>query len=155
MKALLVAVLEPQADQLGQPGRNDNQRVHCGAQLKPKARFAAPRFVTDLRPQTLRANRLSSMPSVSFEGLPCNRLFGRSIPRLHRVEVRAMAEQVGISVELLHVPNAHPPIVIIETAQSRGCDLIVMASHRHRGIRMLFLRSQTSGVLVNRSVPVL
>jgi nucleotide-binding universal stress UspA family protein len=45
-------------------------------------------------------------------------------------EARAAAEQNGISAELLHVPNAHPATAIIETAKSRGCDLIVMAS-RH------------------------
>src|SRR5262245_40291915 len=70
-------------------------------------------------------------------------------------EVRAMAEQIRISVELLHVPNAHPATAIIETAKSRGCDLIVMASHGRRGLRKLFLGSQTSEVLVDGSVPVL
>lgn len=70
-------------------------------------------------------------------------------------EVRAMAEQIGISVDLLHVPNAHPATAIIETAKSRGCDLIVMASHGRRGLKKLLLGSQTSEVLVNGSVPVL
>jgi nucleotide-binding universal stress UspA family protein len=70
-------------------------------------------------------------------------------------EARAMAEQMGISAELLHVPNAHPATAIIETAKSRGCDLIVMASHGRRGLRKLFLGSQTSEVLVDGSVPVL
>ena len=70
-------------------------------------------------------------------------------------EARTMAEQIGISVELLHVPNAHPAITIIETAKSRGCDLIVMASHGRRGLRKLLLGSQTSEVLVDGSVPVL
>ena len=70
-------------------------------------------------------------------------------------KARAMAEQSGISVELLHVPNAHPATAIIETAKSRGCDLIVMASHGRRGLRKLFLGSQTSEVLVDGSVPVL
>jgi len=70
-------------------------------------------------------------------------------------EVRTMAEQIGISVELLHVPNAHPATAIIETAKSRGCDLIVMASHGRRGLRKLLLGSQTSEVLVDGSVPVL
>ena len=70
-------------------------------------------------------------------------------------EARAMAEQMGVSVELLHVPNAHPATAIIETAKSRGCDLIVMASHGRRGLRKLFLGSQTSEVLVDGSVPVL
>jgi nucleotide-binding universal stress UspA family protein len=70
-------------------------------------------------------------------------------------EVRAMAEQIGIAAELLHVPNAHPATAIIETAKSRGCDLIVMASHGRRGLRKLLLGSQTSEVLVDGSVPVL
>ncbi|MGV7213244.1 universal stress protein [Bradyrhizobium sp. UFLA05-112] len=70
-------------------------------------------------------------------------------------EARAMAEQVGISAELLHVPNAHPATTIIETAKSGGCDLIVMGSHGRRGLRKLFLGSQTSEVLADGSVPVL
>ena len=70
-------------------------------------------------------------------------------------EARAMAEQIGTSVELLHVSNARPATAIIETAKSRGCDLIVMASHGHRGLKKLFLGSQTSEVLAEGSVPVL
>ena len=47
------------------------------------------------------------------------------------------------------------PPAIIETAKSRGCDLIVMGSHGRRGLRKLFLGSQTSEVLADGSVPVL
>jgi nucleotide-binding universal stress UspA family protein len=70
-------------------------------------------------------------------------------------EARAKAELIGISADLLHVPNAHPATAIIETAKSRGCDLIVMASHGRRGLRKFFLGSQTSEVLGDGSVPVL
>ena len=70
-------------------------------------------------------------------------------------EARAMAEQIWVSAELLHVPNAHPATAIIKTAKSRGCDLIVMASHGRRGLRKLLLGSQTSEVLADGSVPVL
>ena len=70
-------------------------------------------------------------------------------------EAQAMAEQIGISAELVHVPNAFPAIAIIDTAKSRGCDLIVMGSHGRRGFRKLFLGSQTSEVLVDGRVPVL
>jgi nucleotide-binding universal stress UspA family protein len=70
-------------------------------------------------------------------------------------QARSIAEQIGISAEFLHVPNAHPATAIVETAKSRGCDLIVMASHGRRGLRKLLLGSQTSEVLVNGSVPVL
>ena len=70
-------------------------------------------------------------------------------------EARAMAEHIGISAELLHIPNAHPASAMIETAKSRGCDLIVMGSHGRRGLRKFFLGSQTSEVLANGNVPVL
>ena len=70
-------------------------------------------------------------------------------------EARVMAEQIGIFVELLHVPNAHPATAIIETAKSNGCDLIVMGSHGRRGLSKLFLGSQTSEVLADGSLPVL
>jgi nucleotide-binding universal stress UspA family protein len=70
-------------------------------------------------------------------------------------EARAMAGQSGVSAEFLHVPNAYPASAIIETAKSRGCDLIVMASHGRRGFRKLLLGSQTAEVLADGSVPVL
>lgn len=70
-------------------------------------------------------------------------------------QARSMAERSGLTAELLHIPNAHPATAIVETAKSRGCDLIVMASHGRRGLRKLLLGSQTSEVLVNGSVPVL
>ena len=70
-------------------------------------------------------------------------------------EARLMAQQIGISAEFLHVPNAHPATAIIETAKSRGCDLIVMGSHGRRGLGQLFLGSQTSEVLADGSLPVL
>ena len=70
-------------------------------------------------------------------------------------EARAMAEQTGIAAELLHIPNAHPATTIIETAKSKGCDLIVMGSHGRRGLKKLFLGSQTSEVLADGNLPVL
>src|SRR3974377_1819136 len=70
-------------------------------------------------------------------------------------EARAMAEQIGISAELLHVPNTYPAIAIIETAKSRGCDLIVMGSHGRRGLRKLLLGGKTSEVLADGRAPML
>jgi len=70
-------------------------------------------------------------------------------------EARGIAQRIGMSVDLLHIPNAQPATAIIETAKSRGCDLIVMASHGRRGLRKLVLGSQTSEVLADGRVPVL
>jgi nucleotide-binding universal stress UspA family protein len=70
-------------------------------------------------------------------------------------EVRVMADQIGIFAELLHVPNAHAATAIIETAKSRGCDLIVMGSHGRRGFQRLVVGSETWEVLAGGGVPVL
>lgn len=70
-------------------------------------------------------------------------------------EARSMAEQLGISAEFLHLKDVHPATAIVETAKSRGCDLIVMSTHGRRRLRKLFLGSQTSEVLVNGSTSVL
>jgi nucleotide-binding universal stress UspA family protein len=70
-------------------------------------------------------------------------------------EARALAKQSGVSAELLHVPNANPATAIINTAKSRGCDLIVMGSHGRRGLGKLVLGSETWEVLAGGSVPVL
>jgi nucleotide-binding universal stress UspA family protein len=70
-------------------------------------------------------------------------------------EAHSIAKQAGISVELLHLSSAHPASAIIETAKAKGCDLIVMASHGRRGLKKLWLGSQTSEVLADGSVPVL
>lgn len=44
---------------------------------------------------------------------------------------------------------------VIETAQTEGCDLIVMASHGRQGVKALILGSVAQKVLTHASVPVL
>lgn len=91
-----------------------------------------------------------SQQEVDSFDASCKELAGKVLD-----DARAMAEQIGISAELIHVPNAHPATAIIETATSRGCDLIVMSSHGRRGLKKLLLGSQTSEVLLDGRVPVL
>lgn len=66
-----------------------------------------------------------------------------------------VARAAGVSCEQIHVEDAHPYRAIIRTAQSRGCDLIVMASHGRRGISALVLGSETLKVLTHSTIPVL
>lgn len=68
---------------------------------------------------------------------------------------KAAADRIGVDADTVHIQEAHPAEAIVETANTRHCDLIVMASHGRRGIRRLLLGSQTSEVLTNSSVPVL
>jgi len=67
----------------------------------------------------------------------------------------AAAGKIGVEIDALHVPDAHPAEAIVATANERGCSLIVMSSHGRRGIGRLFLGSQTSEVLAHSRVPVL
>lgn len=69
--------------------------------------------------------------------------------------VKAKADAAGSMVEVLHVPERQPAQAIIETAEARGADLIIMGSHGRRGLQRLLLGSQASEVLARATVPVL
>jgi nucleotide-binding universal stress UspA family protein len=61
----------------------------------------------------------------------------------------------GIVCELVHVEHEHPYQAIIDTADAKGCDLIVMASHGRRGVSAILLGSETVKVLTHCKLPVL
>lgn len=65
------------------------------------------------------------------------------------------AKLAGVACELVHVPDQHPAEGIIEIAEKKGCDLIVMASHGRRGVERLLLGSHVSEVLAHSKVPTL
>jgi nucleotide-binding universal stress UspA family protein len=67
----------------------------------------------------------------------------------------AMATQAGVGCSTLHVTERHPVDGILETANARACDLIVMASHGRRGLAQLLLGSQARNVVAHSSIPVL
>jgi nucleotide-binding universal stress UspA family protein len=65
------------------------------------------------------------------------------------------AKAAGVACETVHVENEHPYRALIDTAKTKGCDLIVMASHGRRGISALVLGSETVKVLTHSKIPVL
>jgi nucleotide-binding universal stress UspA family protein len=69
-------------------------------------------------------------------------------------EVTASAKKQGVACDTVHVMD-FPAEAIIETAKSKGCDLIVMSSHGRRGIARMLLGSQATRVLTLSTVPVL
>jgi nucleotide-binding universal stress UspA family protein len=69
--------------------------------------------------------------------------------------VREAAGKIGVTADVLHVPDAWPAEAIVEAAKVKGCSLIVMASHGRRGLGRLLLGSQTAEVLAHSPVPVL
>jgi nucleotide-binding universal stress UspA family protein len=65
------------------------------------------------------------------------------------------AGEEGVPCETLLVHHESPAAAIVETARDRQCDLIVMASHGHGGLRARLLGSETWKVLSTCAIPVL
>jgi nucleotide-binding universal stress UspA family protein len=65
------------------------------------------------------------------------------------------AKAAGVACDTAQIEGEHPYQSIIDTAASKGCDLIVMASHGRRGIAALVLGSETIKVLTHSKIPVL
>jgi len=69
--------------------------------------------------------------------------------------VRKGAEDAGVPCELVCETSDHPYEAILKTAESRGCDLIVMTSHGRKGLVAVLLGSETRKVLTHAKIPVL
>jgi nucleotide-binding universal stress UspA family protein len=67
--------------------------------------------------------------------------------------VAHLSQAAGVACETVHVEHEHPYQAIIDTAASRGCDVIVMASHGRRGISAIVLGSETVKVLTHSKIP--
>jgi nucleotide-binding universal stress UspA family protein len=66
-----------------------------------------------------------------------------------------LAQEAGLACEGVHVQHDFPFQAIIDTAASKSCDLIVMASHGRHGISAILLGSETMKVLTHSKIPVL
>ncbi|TAK50737.1 MAG: universal stress protein [Betaproteobacteria bacterium] len=69
--------------------------------------------------------------------------------------VEAEAKAAGIACKAVAVTADQAWDGIVRTAHSKGCDLIVMASHGRRGLSGLLLGSETTKVLTHSKTPVL
>ncbi|MCG5030300.1 universal stress protein [Mesosutterella sp. OilRF-GAM-744-9] len=70
-------------------------------------------------------------------------------------EARRLAERNGMTAEFLPVKGNTPAEAILEACRSRGCDLIVMATHGRSGLSAVLLGSVTAKVIKESPVPVL
>ena len=73
----------------------------------------------------------------------------------HLAEALAKAKAIGVPCDTVQVDHDHPYEAIINTAATKGCDLIAMASHGRRGFTALVLGSETTKVLTHSKTPVL
>ena len=65
------------------------------------------------------------------------------------------AKAAGVPCDAVNLEHEHPYQGIIETAENKGCDLIIMASHGRSGMSAVVLGSQTVKVLTHSKIPVL
>jgi nucleotide-binding universal stress UspA family protein len=111
-----------------------------------------------------RATVLTVLPP--FHMLTTDRQMLEDTPAQYKVRMQEHAEKTlgavsnaakaaGVSCEVVHVEQEHPYQAIIDTAQAKGCDLIVMASHGRHGISAIILGSETVKVLTHSTIPVL
>jgi len=70
-------------------------------------------------------------------------------------DAASAAAKVGITCETVHIKDEFPAEGIVQAAQARACDLIVMASHGHRGLVEFVLGSQAHRVVTTCAVSVL
>ena len=69
--------------------------------------------------------------------------------------VTEKANAAGVAIETLQMTAGDAWRGIIDTAEQKGCDLIVMASHGRRGVSAFLMGSVTTKVLSHSKVPVL
>ena len=69
--------------------------------------------------------------------------------------VRSACGEADIQCATVCETSDHPYEAILRTAESNGCDLILMTSHGRKGLAAVLLGSETRKVLTHANVPVL
>ena len=69
--------------------------------------------------------------------------------------VQKTADAAGVPCTTVVATNDHPYDAIVNTANERGCDLIVMTARYRRGLVSLIMGSEAKRVLHRASIPVL
>ena len=78
-----------------------------------------------------------------------------SLATKHLDVAKEAAEAAGVVYELLRIEHGQPYKAIIDTAESKKCDAIVMASHGRGGLSSIVLGSETVKVLTHSAIPVI
>jgi len=79
----------------------------------------------------------------------------KHLEQRYLARVHALAQKAGVPCDTIGVTHPVAYEAIIETAKKRRCDLIVMASHGHTGLKAIVLGSVATKVLTHSKVPVL
>jgi nucleotide-binding universal stress UspA family protein/hemerythrin-like domain-containing protein len=99
------------------------------------------------------ASSIGALERVMSPGAFNEHVAGEARAILAKAEV--VARVAGVPYESAIMTSDRPHEAILHAAESRGCDLIFIASHGRRGIKGLVLGSQTQRVLQQATIPVL
>jgi nucleotide-binding universal stress UspA family protein len=69
--------------------------------------------------------------------------------------IERAANDAGVACDTTYVTAHHAYEAIIQAAEEKGCDCIVMASHGRHGVQALLIGSETAKVLTHTKLPVL
>ena len=69
--------------------------------------------------------------------------------------VQSSADAAGVPCTTLIAQGRHPYDAIVDAANERGCDLIVMTARHRKGLVSLVMGNEASRVLHRASIPVL
>jgi nucleotide-binding universal stress UspA family protein len=69
--------------------------------------------------------------------------------------IERAANDAGVPFEGLHKTDDYPAHAILEIAGKKGCDLIVMGTHGHGGLRGILVGSEAQRVINEAKVPVM
>ncbi|MDP1535927.1 MAG: universal stress protein [Burkholderiales bacterium] len=69
--------------------------------------------------------------------------------------VQKTADAAGVPCDTMMATGRHPYDAIVDAANERGCDLIVMTARHRKGLVALVMGSEASRVLHRASIPVL
>jgi nucleotide-binding universal stress UspA family protein len=75
--------------------------------------------------------------------------------KIHLAALTKLAHGAGVACDVVLETTDQPYEAIVDVAEQKGCDLIMMASHGRRGIGALLLGSETQKVLTHSKIPVL
>jgi len=102
------------------------------------------------------------MPRDEGDLMPTSTMLRKKVDEEHTARakqildlVEASAKHAGVECQCVVGINDAIHEEIIGTAEKQGCDLIIMASHGHRGMTALLLGSETAKVLTHTKLPVL
>lgn len=117
------------------------------------AKFVQAKVVGVTVTQPLHTGTPRAMVPANLAGMIHAEAAKQAAEKLSIIEQAAKA--AGVAVEAVSESNDHPWEAILHTAKTKGCDLIVMASHGRRGVSAMLLGSEAQKVLAHSTIPVL